>query len=166
MNPWLVYVAIGSNLGDRAAHIRQAVDDIQSLEGSSQLRCSSMYETDPMGPQDQPDYLNAVCEFLYSETAEVLLDSLQHIEQQHGRVRSGQRWGARVLDLDIALFGDQQISTPNLTIPHAGIAERSFVLWPLAELNDTLVIPGHGPIEALLEQCEGFGIRIVDSAVK
>lgn len=161
-----VYVALGSNLGDREAHIRQACTDIKMLAACSNMRCSSVYETDPMGPQNQPDYLNAVCEFDYASTARHLLPLLQGIEQAHGRVQTVERWSARALDLDIVLFGDQQLRTLELTIPHVGIAERSFVLWPLAELDSALHIPGHGPVDALLADCEGFGIRIFNAAAK
>jgi len=162
----LVYVAIGSNLGDREGHIRQACTDLEAIPGCSRLRCSSLYETTPMGPQSQPDYLNAVCEFVYANTAEQLLTSLQHIEKLHGRVVNTERWTARPLDLDIVVFGDQQIQSARLTIPHVGIADRSFVLWPLAELDADLNIPGLGPIHTLLAHCERFGIRIFNAAAK
>lgn len=160
------YVAIGSNLGDREAHIRQACTDIETLAICSNLLCSSVYETDPMGPQNQPDYLNAVCQFDCESSAEQLLVQLQAIEQVHGRARTKERWTARSLDLDILVFGDQQIDSLNLTVPHVGIAERSFVLWPLAELNAAMDIPGHGPIQRLLAHCERFGIRKFDETAK
>jgi len=112
-----------------------------------------------MGPQDQPDYLNCVCSFFCSMAPHALLTQLQSIERQHGRVQTTQRWTARPLDLDILLFGQRQIDTPELTIPHVGIAQRSFVLWPLAELDDSLQIPGLGDVRQLMDNCETFGIR-------
>ena len=161
-----VFVAIGSNLGDREAHISQACTDIEALAGCSNLRCSSVYETDPMGPQNQPDYLNAVCGFNCECSAEQLFLQLQAIEQAHGRTQAKERWSARPLDLDILMFGVQQIQSTNLTIPHVGIAERSFVLWPLVELDADMDIPGHGPVQALLAHCERFGIRKFDGTAE
>ncbi|MFK7855606.1 MAG: 2-amino-4-hydroxy-6-hydroxymethyldihydropteridine diphosphokinase [Granulosicoccus sp.] len=161
-----VYVAIGSNLGDRAAHIGKACEDISALAGCRDFRCSSIYETDPMGPQNQPDYLNAVCEFYYSGTAFDLLELLQAIEKAHGREQVSERWTARPLDLDIVLFGDLQIREPQLTVPHAGLANRSFVLWPLEELDPSLLIPGLGAVTELIAHCEHLGIRPFDRSAK
>lgn len=154
-----VYVALGSNLGDRAGHIHTAMDEISALPCVARLTGSSLYETEPMGPQDQPDYLNAVCSFDYVDTASALLLQLKSIESAHGRQQQTQRWSARPLDLDILLFGEQRISEPDLTVPHAGLAERSFVLWPLAELAPDLDIPGLGTVASLCQSCQQFGIR-------
>lgn len=159
MNTTRVFVAIGSNLGDRAAHIVTACEEISAVEGCRDFVCSSIYETDPMGPQNQPDYLNAVCEFSYSGTAFDLLERLQEIERAHGREQVSERWTARPLDLDILLFGNLQINEPRLTVPHAGLAKRSFVLWPLEELDPALVVPGLGPVTELIAHCEHLGIR-------
>ena len=161
-----VYVAIGSNLGDREGHISKACIDIAALPMSQDLVCSSVYETDPMGPQNQPDYLNAVCRFSYSGTAEQLLQKLQSIERTHGRIEATERWSARPLDLDIVMFGTQVIDEPHLQIPHIGIAERSFVLWPLLELEPALVVPGRGSAKALSEHCQQFGIKAYKRGAK
>ena len=161
-----VYVALGSNLGDRELHLSKACDDILALQASSDLTCSSVYETDPMGPQNQPDYLNAVCRFAYTDSALHLLDELQAIERRHGRVKNTERWTARPLDLDIVVFGDELIDHPRLQIPHIGIRERSFVLWPLIELEPELHIPGLGAIKALRAHCQQFGIKVYERAVK
>lgn len=155
----LVFVALGSNLGDREQHLSDACEDISALAGVRELRCSSVFETDPMGPQNQPDYLNAVCQFYYSGSAGKLLNELQAIEKTHGRVKSTRRWTARPLDLDILLFGDQQIDEPELQIPHIGLAERSFVIWPLLELQPDLSIPGLGAVRELKKGCQEFGIQ-------
>ena len=152
-------MALGSNLGEREQHIRDACAEISALNGVGELRCSSLFETDPMGPQNQPDYLNAVCQFYYSGSAHKLLNELQVIEKAHGRVKTTRRWTARPLDLDILLFGDQQINEPELRIPHIGIAERSFVIWPLLELQPDLSIPGLGAVRELKKQCQEFGIQ-------
>lgn len=118
-----------------------------------------------MGPQDQPDYMNAVVSLRTQLDAHELLHLLQSIEQDHGRLRDGTRWGARTLDLDLLMYGDNIIDTPTLTVPHAGIAERSFVLLPLSELSPNLHIPTHGLITELLSQCRQFGIRRLDSTL-
>lgn len=155
----LVYVALGSNLGDRLEHLNTALMQIDRLPAVSARQASSVYETDPMGPQDQPDYLNAVCRFAYADTAQVLLAQLQAIEVSHGRVRCTERWTARPLDLDILLFGDDIIDEPDLQVPHVGIAQRSFVLWPLLELDPDVQIPGLGAVSDLWQHCEQFGIK-------
>ena len=154
-----VYVALGSNLGQREDNIHSALDDIAALSGVSNLQGSSLYETEPMGPPDQPSYLNGACSFDYCGSARELMEQLQGIEKQHGRREGGQRWGARPLDLDILLFGDQQIEEPDLMIPHIGLPDRSFVLWPLVELNPALIIPGIGSVQALQRECQKYGIR-------
>jgi 2-amino-4-hydroxy-6-hydroxymethyldihydropteridine diphosphokinase len=161
-----VYVALGSNLGDRERHLSKACEDISALQASYDLVFSSVYETDPMGPQNQPDYLNAVCRFGYADTALHLLEELQSIERSHGRIKSTERWIARPLDLDILLFGRELIDELLLQIPHIGIGERSFVLWPLIELEPELQIPGLGPAKALREDCQQFGIKAYERAAK
>ena len=154
-----VYVALGSNLGDREAHLIQGAKDIEELQDCSGLVMSSLYETEPMGPQDQPDYLNSVCSFDCELEPLDLMREMKLIERQHGRVQSTERWRARPLDLDIILFGDRSLNTEELVIPHPGLAKRSFVLWPLAELNEALSIPGFGSIQQLMESCDRLGIR-------
>ena len=154
-----VYVALGSNLGQREDHIHSALDDLAALSGVSSLQSSSLYETEPMGPQDQPSYLNGACSFDYCGSARELMEQLHGIEKHHGRLAGGQRWGPRPLDLDILLFGDQQIKEPDLMIPHIGLPDRSFVLWPLVELNPALVVPGMGSVQALQRECQEYGIR-------
>jgi 2-amino-4-hydroxy-6-hydroxymethyldihydropteridine diphosphokinase len=103
-----------------------------------------------MGPQDQPDYVNAVMAVETDLTPLELLRALQAIENQHGRVRIGARWGARTLDLDLLLYGDQLINHPDLTVPHSGITERAFVLYPLHEIAPQLIIPNKGKLVDLL----------------
>ena len=161
-----VFVALGSNLGNREQHLSKACADISALQAVHDVMCSSVYETDPMGPQNQPDYLNAVCRFKYAGTAMQLLDELQFIEQEHGRAKSNERWTARPLDLDILLFGTEQIDEPRLQIPHIGIRERSFVLWPLLELEPELHIPGLGLAKDLSLHCQQFGIKTYVGAAK
>ncbi len=159
----LAYVALGCNLGDRYDNLKSAVDALQALTTITQVQASSVYETSPMGPADQPDYLNAVVSLQTRLAPLELLDALQLIEQQHGRTRDGERWGPRTLDLDLLLYAECVIESPRLTVPHPGIADRSFVLFPLAELDSELVIPDKGPVAALKAQCQQFGIRRLNS---
>jgi len=157
------YVGVGCNLGDRRASIASAVAALTEHDSCQSVICSSLYETSPMGPQDQPDYLNAVIGLQTSLVALDLLHLLQSIENNHGRTRDGERWGARTLDLDLLVFGKQIIETQELTVPHKGIADRSFVLKPLEEIAPELVIPGKGPVKQLVEECRQFNIRRLDS---
>ncbi len=154
-----VYVGLGSNVGDRVEHLRAACADIVDIRGCQSLRLSPLYESAPMGPQDQADYVNAVCRFHCTLFPDELLRALKRIERHHGRDFDAPRWTARPLDLDIVLFGDQIIVSNDLSIPHAGLASRSFVLRPLFDLAPTLSIPGHGPVATLLHDCEDYSIR-------
>ena len=155
----LVYVAIGSNLGDRLDHLRQAAKDLQAISGCKLLAMSSIYETAPMGPQNQPEFLNAVCAVRCSSPPVDLLTALKGIERSHGRIEVSERWTARPLDLDILLYGQRIVISRRLRIPHIGIAKRSFVLWPLLELDANLTIPGCGPAAELRRWCDELGIR-------
>jgi len=160
-----VYVALGCNLGSRHQNLTGALGALKNHRQIAKLTCSSVYETSPMGPQDQPDYLNAVVEFDTDLAAVVLLDVLQDIETNHGRTRTGERWGPRTLDLDLLLYGDYLIDIPGLKVPHPGIADRSFVLLPLAELAPDLIIPAAGAVSELITQCQQFGIRRLNSSL-
>lgn len=159
------YIALGCNLGDRMANLSSALKALEEHPDCVAVECSSVYETDPMGPQDQPDYLNAVVGLQTQLSALNLLDELQNIENLHGRVRDGERWGARTLDLDLLLYSDSVIDTPVLSVPHPGISERSFVLLPLAELAPDLIVPNKGSVSILLSQCRRFGIRRLNSTL-
>ena len=110
-----------------------------------------------MGPQDQPDYVNAVMAVATDLSPIELLRALQVIENSHGRVR-GERWGSRTLDLDILLYGDQIIALPDLTVPHIGLTERAFVLYPLYEIAPQLIIPNKGRLVDLLKNCPLAGL--------
>jgi 2-amino-4-hydroxy-6-hydroxymethyldihydropteridine diphosphokinase len=146
------YIAIGSNLADPVAQVQSAITALQHLAASSWVCTSSLYASKPMGPQQQPDYINAVAciDTLLAPLA--LLDSLQQIENEQGRIRK-EHWGARTLDLDILLYGDEVITTPRLTIPHYGMKTREFVLYPLAEIAPQLRLPCGTALQALLLQC-------------
>ncbi|ACS86599.1 2-amino-4-hydroxy-6-hydroxymethyldihydropteridine diphosphokinase [Musicola paradisiaca] len=136
-----VYLALGSNLAQPLHQVESALQALGAIAETRLVRCSSFYRSRPLGPQDQPDYLNAVAELDTGLAPEALLDHTQRIEQQQGRVRKESRWGPRTLDLDILLFGEQIIQTERLTVPHYDMKNREFMLYPLAELAPDLVFP-------------------------
>lgn len=146
----LVYIGLGSNLANPVEQIQQACNALAALPQTRFLRCSAFYRSHPMGPENQSDYINAVAEISTRLSPESLLSCLQEIEASQGRVRDGHRWHARTIDLDILLYGNQIIETENLKIPHSGMHQRAFVLYPLAELVPDLVIPGRGSIGEFL----------------
>ena len=131
MNEHVVYIGLGSNLQNPESQVRRAIQALGELPGSGVQAASSLYRSTPMGPQDQPEYVNAVVQLATGLSPGELLDRLQRVEQAHERVR-GQHWGPRTLDLDILLYGDEVIATERLQIPHPGLAQRNFVLYPLA----------------------------------
>jgi 2-amino-4-hydroxy-6-hydroxymethyldihydropteridine diphosphokinase len=153
------YIALGSNLANPEAQIKTAHAAIAEVEGVEALGFSGLYQSIPMGPQDQPDYINAVMSITTRLTPHALLRCLQDIENKQGRVRNGERWGARTLDLDLLIYGDRQIQTPDLTVPHLGLADRAFVLYPLYELSSELLVPGMGNIEDLIKKCPLTGLK-------
>ena len=140
------YIGLGSNLSDPQAQVSTALIELDALQDTQLLKASSLYVSKPMGPSDQPDYVNAVAKISTMLAPKVLLAELQVIEQIHRRKRKDERWGPRTLDLDIILFGDLQMDSKLLQIPHYGVAEREFVLIPLQELQADLIIPGKGPV--------------------
>jgi 2-amino-4-hydroxy-6-hydroxymethyldihydropteridine diphosphokinase len=137
------YVAVGTNLGDRWAHLAAAGSALRATPGVEVVGASRVWDTPPMGPP-QPRYLNAVLALETALPARDLLAALRGIEAAAGRTRAGPRWGPRTLDLDLLLYGDETIAAPDLVVPHPGLASRRFVLAPLAELAPELVVPGLG----------------------
>ena len=153
-----VYIGLGSNLATPAAQINSARQAINALEGVQEKAFSSLYRSPPMGPQDQPDYVNAVMAVVTDMRVISLLRCLQTIELEQGRVRKNERWGPRTLDLDMLLYGNQLIDIPDLIVPHYGLAERAFVLYPLQEIAPLINIPGKGDIVDLIKQCPLDGL--------
>ena len=137
------YLGLGSNLGDREAMIRLALDDLARLPETALVKASSLYDTEPVGEADQPNFLNAVAALDTALTARQLLWNLQLIEKRLGRVRT-QRWGPRTIDLDLLLLGSLIIEEPDLLVPHPELTRRSFVLVPLVEIEPLLVHPETG----------------------
>jgi len=152
------YIGLGSNLDKPAKQIKQALLDLDAIEKTRLMNDAGLFKSPPMGPQDQPDYLNSVALIETELDEELLLDRLQAIENLHGRVRT-RHWGERTLDLDILLYGDKIINTERLVIPHPGLAGREFVLYPLEKINPELIVPGLGKVKALVEACPANGIE-------
>ena len=148
----LASIAIGSNLASPLEQVNAAVQALGDIPQSRVVALSSFYRTPPLGPQDQPDYLNAAIALETALSAEALLDNTQRIELQQGRVRKEERWGPRTLDLDIMLFGDAVINTERLTVPHYDMKRRGFMLWPLFEIAPDLIFPDGESLSALLTQ--------------
>jgi len=152
-----VYIALGSNLGDRAINLSLARK--LTAEFIADMQCSSVYETPPWGVLDQPQFLNQVIKGYTSLTPLRLLESLKAIEHDMGREETV-RFGPRIIDLDILLYGEQVINYRRLQVPHPRMLERAFVLVPLAELSPGLVIPGSGvPVEDLLAYLDTSSIK-------
>jgi 2-amino-4-hydroxy-6-hydroxymethyldihydropteridine diphosphokinase len=146
-----VFIGLGSNLGEPLQQLASATKALAELPESADLKVSSFYRSAPLGPQGQPNYINAVAQLTTRLDADVLLTQLQAIEQLHGRKRDGERWGARTLDLDLLLYANSVINSERLTVPHPGLAERAFVLIPLADIAEPgLTIPGFGTLRQLL----------------
>ena len=156
-----IIIALGSNIGDAGARVRQAMKDLDEDKHISVEECSSLYRSQAMEvpadgegyeKREQDDYLNAVVVASTSYSPLDLLDALQRMENQHGRVRK-QRWGPRILDLDIITYDDQEINIPRLIVPHPDAHRRCFVLLPIAEVLPESVIPGYGRVLDLLPRC-------------
>ena len=152
------YIGLGSNLDNPHRHILDAFSDLDNIPASELISFSSLYCSRPMGPQDQPPYVNAAAHLHTHLDANDLLDELQRIESAHGRERKDEQWGPRTLDLDILLFGNQTINNQRLTVPHPGISQREFVLYPLHELDKNLMIPNLGRIYRIKPRCYRNGL--------
>jgi len=164
MTTWVpAYIGIGSNIGDSLAQVRAAFDSLAALPQCRLVARSRLYRTRPFGPVSQGDFINAVAGLLTLLSAPDLLAALRGVEAAAGRVRA-ERWGPRTLDLDLLVFGSERIATAELTVPHPGIAERGFVLAPLADVAPTLKVPGSARVEQLLRALPDTGIAEVIAA--
>ena len=146
----LVYIALGSNLASPLEQVQAAIRALGDIPHSRVVNVSSFYRTPPLGPQDQPDYLNAAVALETTLAPDALLDHTQRIELQQGRVRKAERWGPRTLDLDIMLFGDEVINSPRLTVPHYDMKNRGVMLWPLFEIAPEQRFPDGTALRAVL----------------
>lgn len=153
------FIGLGSNLEQPRQQLEQAIKSLANTQGITVKTVSSHYKSAPLGPEGQQDYINAVVSVETQLSAEQLLDELQRIENRQGRVRS-ERWGARTLDLDILLYGDEVIDNDRLTVPHREMANRNFVLLPLIEItSEEFHIPGKGALLDLLVHCPDNAIE-------
>ena len=159
-----VYIGLGSNLAEPQEQLRAALQALQGLPDSQLSGCSSLYASDPLGPPDQPRYVNAVAALDTRLEPHELLDHLQHIELEQGRQRKAERWGPRTLDLDILLFGQRLLNDKRLTVPHYHMHARAFVLYPLAELAPDLQLPDGRTLTTLLSVCPFTGLERIAEA--
>ena len=158
-----VFVGLGSNLGaglpTPADRIRAAFADLDRIPMTRVVACSALYANPPFGPVPQPEFVNAAAALTTELTARALLEELRRIEKDHGRERHGPRWGPRALDLDVLVYGNSILDEPDLHVPHRGLPERNFVLYPLHDLDPELVVPGLGPLRELIAKCPADGLR-------
>lgn len=157
-----VYIGLGSNLSEPLQQLKRACHALAQLPDSRIVRVSSFYASKPMGPQDQPDYVNGVAKLETCLEPIALLDALQAIEHTQGRERSGSRWGARTLDLDILLYGSLEIHSERLTIPHYGLKDREFVVYPLDEIAPDLQLPCGNALKTILNNLPRNGLSKMD----
>jgi len=157
-NKITAYIGLGSNLSDPRMQVSKAAKEIASISASQLVAFSPLYLSKPMGPQDQDDYINAVVAIETSLSALELLDALQAIENSAGRVRKDNRWGARILDCDILLYGNETIENERLTVPHYGMKVREFVLLPLADIAPDLLLPDGTLVSLLANEIDNNGI--------
>jgi 2-amino-4-hydroxy-6-hydroxymethyldihydropteridine diphosphokinase len=154
------YLSLGSNAGDRRQMLEQALARLEASGQVTVLRQSSLYETEPVGKTDQPWFYNLVAEIQTRLTPHELLDLAQAVERDLGRTRDV-RWGPRTVDIDIVLYGGEQISTPRLAVPHPEMARRRFVLLPLVEIAPDLALPDGRRVDALLRDLQDQEVRRV-----
>ena len=148
----LCYIGLGANLNDPIAQVKTALQELAKLDKTKLVASSKIYTSKPMGPADQPDYVNAVALLDTELTPHQLFDYTCEIELNHGRVRNGEHWGPRILDLDVLLYDQLQISEETLTIPHYGLKEREFVIYPLLDITPELVLPCGTKVQSLTEK--------------
>ncbi|HLH83959.1 MAG TPA: 2-amino-4-hydroxy-6-hydroxymethyldihydropteridine diphosphokinase [Trebonia sp.] len=154
-------LALGSNLGDRRDILRGCVDEIARIPEVQVMAVSPVYETVPVGGPPQPDYLNAVLLVRTTLSPRALLDRLHEVEAAFDRVREV-HWGPRTLDIDIITVDGEVSADPELTLPHPRAHERAFVLAPWHDVDPHAVLPGHGPVAALLDSVDRSGVRRVE----
>lgn len=155
-----VFIGLGSNLDEPAEQIKEALNALSQLPSSKSLRCAPWYSSKAIGPGDQPDYINTVVSMETTLRPAALLDQLQFIEKHHGRQRNI-RWGARTLDLDILLYGNEIISTDSLEIPHTEMTRRGFVLQPLFDLAPNLTLPKNIKLSDCLNECDTSDLSLL-----
>ena len=157
----IVYIALGSNLNMPIQQLKLAIKAMADLPDTEIKKVSSLYQSQPLGPQDQPDYVNAVACLETGLSPLALLDALQNIENEQGRIRL-RRWGERTLDLDILLYDNQIIRNERLTVPHYDMQNREFVIVPLYEISPELILPDGVPLQHLVKRLSSHQMVILD----
>ncbi|HTB64613.1 MAG TPA: 2-amino-4-hydroxy-6-hydroxymethyldihydropteridine diphosphokinase [Steroidobacteraceae bacterium] len=152
------YIGLGSNLSDPAQQVRQALRALADLPQTLCVASSRLYGSRPMGPVTQPDFVNAVAGLVTQLPALELLRQLRKLEGEAGRPAVHEHWGPRVIDLDLLVFGREQRTSPELVLPHPGVVERNFVLYPLADIAPDLEVPGYGRVRELLPRVGVDGV--------
>lgn len=160
--PCVAFIALGSNLNNPKAQVMSAQRALDTIAGTRVLAHSRLVRSPAMGPAGQPEFVNGVSMVETSLDARDLLEALFAVERAHGRDRSGDRWGPRTLDLDLLLYGNNRIDEPGLAVPHPGLTQRSFVLYPLAELDPDIDIPGAGNIRDLLAHVPADDLTVIE----
>jgi len=155
----VAYIGLGSNIENPQQQLQTALSNIHHHPQICVQQCAHLYSSTPMGPQDQPDYVNSVCKVTTSLSPIALLDVLQNIEQIHGRERNGEKWGPRTLDLDILLFNNVSMKNERLTLPHYGMSEREFVLVPLFEISPDMIMQDGKSLAAWVANCSLNGLK-------
>lgn len=158
------YVALGSNLDQPVTQIERAFAVLASLQHCRLIARSRLYRTQPLGPQDQPEFINAAAGLLTTLTPRQLLVELKRLERELGRAHPVVRWGPRLIDLDLLVHADARISESDLTVPHPGLPERNFVLYPLRDLAPELLVPGHGRVSQLAARVGSTGLVLLAGA--
>ena len=153
------YVALGSNLSGPRRRVEVGFDALAGLADSRLVLRSSFWRSAPMGPQDQPAFVNAVAGLLTRSEPRAFLESLQALEHRLGKTEPAVRWGPRVIDLDLLVFGELKLDEQGLTLPHPGLHQRNFVLYPLSEIAAELWVPGLARVRRLCERVSGAGIE-------
>lgn len=158
MNREIAYIGLGSNLQQPLFQVQCALQALQTLPESELVKHSPLYRSAPLSGNNQPDYINAVAMLRTGLTPLALLDTLQAIEQQQGRVRTTERWASRSLDLDMLLYADYRSDDPHLTLPHPELYNRAFVLYPLYDCTPDLILPNGQVLAQLLQTCSAAGL--------
>ena len=158
----IAYIGLGSNLAEPRVQIGKALAALARLPDSRVLACSRLYRSAPWGVIEQPEFVNAAAAIETAVVPVALMQALLGIERDLGRERDGSRWGPRIIDLDLLLYGDAIIAEPGLRVPHPHLHERAFVLLPLAEIAPQLVVPGRGAVADLLAGVDAAGCRPLD----
>ncbi len=159
---WIpAYVALGSNLDEPRRQVERGFEALARLPETQLVLRSRLYTSKPFGPIAQPDFVNAVAGVLTRLAPFVLLEALKRLEVELGRAAPVERWGPRLIDFDLLVYGEAVIDEPNLTVPHPGIPQRNFVLYPLADIAPDLAIPGVGVVRALATRTSADGLQVL-----